>query len=457
MNLNIVNIILTFLFLTAQFNLDAVIVRAAAFVSNPAICILGDDQIPFFKPDTTTSAEEQCKKAAKRLMRDLAKGTKQIDVILEGNQFCAQTLRGKKQEQKHDDPSIKTGSFTSLVLFAQKQKDLKLGQNVRFVFSNTMGSALSSIASFCWYMQVAGKSLLAGYLKERLRDESISVPDVEALAQKLPHDLTTPSVYDQILSNKKLRPLFFIEGGDFDLHMQNYFKNVNLNPTVKELFDQLNTVKQSIEQLEKQLETAKFPHLEIIVGIIQTITALTDALRVAFVEKYTGCPFHEIQSKHFFDIVIHALKKHDFEEVVGSLQQWFSCFSMHASFILAFNTVMQSIAQHRNVLFIASPQLSSIIHQLTSYFVAENKQGAVKEEMVIPPFIQGFNQDKIHKLMHRVRSILLDLPIPQCTSCGSCSLDLQLCSHCQNVRYCSRECQKADWPQHKLICKKEPT
>lgn len=27
------------------------------------------------------------------------------------------------------------------------------------------------------------------------------------------------------------------------------------------------------------------------------------------------------------------------------------------------------------------------------------------------------------------------------------------CTHCKNVRYCSRECQKADWKTHKPICK----
>ncbi|XP_067932265.1 ubiquitin carboxyl-terminal hydrolase 19-like [Watersipora subatra] len=31
---------------------------------------------------------------------------------------------------------------------------------------------------------------------------------------------------------------------------------------------------------------------------------------------------------------------------------------------------------------------------------------------------------------------------------------LRKCSHCQTIEYCSRECQKADWPEHKKACSK---
>jgi hypothetical protein len=31
---------------------------------------------------------------------------------------------------------------------------------------------------------------------------------------------------------------------------------------------------------------------------------------------------------------------------------------------------------------------------------------------------------------------------------------LSFCNSCRSVSYCSRECQKADWKNHKSICKK---
>ncbi|KAH9827212.1 hypothetical protein Tdes44962_MAKER03022 [Teratosphaeria destructans] len=44
-------------------------------------------------------------------------------------------------------------------------------------------------------------------------------------------------------------------------------------------------------------------------------------------------------------------------------------------------------------------------------------------------------------------------------SCGRChrpqahlSGPLQLCSRCRSIRYCSRDCQRRDWPSHKPQC-----
>ncbi len=41
--------------------------------------------------------------------------------------------------------------------------------------------------------------------------------------------------------------------------------------------------------------------------------------------------------------------------------------------------------------------------------------------------------------------------------CGGCSLPGQgfrLCARCRSVRFCSRTCQKAAWPEHKKVCRK---
>jgi len=41
--------------------------------------------------------------------------------------------------------------------------------------------------------------------------------------------------------------------------------------------------------------------------------------------------------------------------------------------------------------------------------------------------------------------------------CSSLSKPLKRCTRCGEARYCSRECQKADWKQHKKVCGKIPT
>ncbi|CAI7810115.1 unnamed protein product [Closterium sp. NIES-53] len=41
---------------------------------------------------------------------------------------------------------------------------------------------------------------------------------------------------------------------------------------------------------------------------------------------------------------------------------------------------------------------------------------------------------------------------PRCSKVEGAGVQLKLCSRCGKAAYCSRECQKADWPSHKLTC-----
>ena len=41
-----------------------------------------------------------------------------------------------------------------------------------------------------------------------------------------------------------------------------------------------------------------------------------------------------------------------------------------------------------------------------------------------------------------------------CVLCKTKLPRMKICRACKEATYCNRECQKADWPKHKLICKR---
>lgn len=45
-------------------------------------------------------------------------------------------------------------------------------------------------------------------------------------------------------------------------------------------------------------------------------------------------------------------------------------------------------------------------------------------------------------------------PTTMCKVCLKTGKDVKRCGRCQRVYYCSRECQKSDWSEHKVDCLK---
>ena len=45
--------------------------------------------------------------------------------------------------------------------------------------------------------------------------------------------------------------------------------------------------------------------------------------------------------------------------------------------------------------------------------------------------------------------------VAKCSNCNKKKVNLRNCSACQIVAYCSKECQKIDWPRHKTDCRKQ--
>lgn len=48
----------------------------------------------------------------------------------------------------------------------------------------------------------------------------------------------------------------------------------------------------------------------------------------------------------------------------------------------------------------------------------------------------------------------MEEPIKDCKNCGEREKELLKCSRCKKVYYCGADCQRKNWPTHKLTCSK---
>lgn len=84
--------------------------------------------------------------------------------------------------------------------------------------------------------------------------------------------------------------------------------------------------------------------------------------------------------------------------------------------------------------------------------IIDTREGAMTPYEVFP------DRATVHVTMFKRASCKAWKPLmvgyKMCEKCGSVG-KLKVCSGCRKIHYCSAECQKADWADHKADCKKE--
>ena len=146
----------------------------------------------------------------------------------------------------------------------------------------------------------------------------------------------------------------------------------------------------------------------------------------------------------------------------------------------AFHTLRRELTQNPKALeaFLEKitsedPQLMKVITlyqqdflaMLTSGLVAEKKEQAVEKEdeeplpdtpsVPKPSAKQKAKRKIIQSLQPTTKTCHTIAVLHSPYSCAVCkaTANLSLCSACQSVRFCSRECQRRFWPRHQAVCR----
>jgi hypothetical protein len=98
-----------------------------------------------------------------------------------------------------------------------------------------------------------------------------------------------------------------------------------------------------------------------------------------------------------------------------------------------------------------TPVLVAALEGQTAVIKALYKLGADMKpdfEFSVAKLAQDENRTEALQLIEKIMNKLTK----ECDFCGSSSKRLKLCSKCEKVRYCSRECQVQDYKKHKKEC-----
>ena len=114
---------------------------------------------------------------------------------------------------------------------------------------------------------------------------------------------------------------------------------------------------------------------------------------------------------------------------------------------------LQNLCTYKEVSFFAKWETSRVA-------ASNNTPGAAYREVLLER-IAEFQEflDRASAEFDRIMDMTATKEItPRCARCGkqkgdSGAAKLAVCGRCKLVRYCSRKCQREDWPEHKKVCR----
>ena len=90
----------------------------------------------------------------------------------------------------------------------------------------------------------------------------------------------------------------------------------------------------------------------------------------------------------------------------------------------------------------------------TPVIVIKGAEGPLDTRKNIVDLVRIKDLIKDAKDLFKTNININDVDNNSCNYCQTDKIKLSICSRCKTRYYCSQECQKSDWPEHKKICKR---